>query len=81
LKKYAVSVLFIILFAFNLHATVTDSSSVNISACNGSVTAFTFTFGAGSTSELKVTQTASSGIATILAETTNYTVACTNSDC
>jgi hypothetical protein len=81
LKRTIIFSILFILLAFNAYATVADSPSVNISACNGSVTAFSFTFGAGSTSEVKVTQTSSTGTVTTLSETTDYTVACANSNC
>jgi hypothetical protein len=60
---------------------VPDSTSKSIQNCNGSATAFPFTFGMGATAEVKVTQTTGAGVASVLLETTNYSVACTNNDC
>ncbi len=62
-------------------ATVATSTSRVKYNCNGSVTAFAFTFGVGATSELQVILTSAEGAEITLTETTNYTVACTNNDC
>ncbi len=57
----------------------------NITAqCNGSVVDFPFTFGAGSSGDLKVVRTdatATTTVETTLTEGVDYTVACTNNDC
>ncbi len=62
-------------------ATVATSTSRAKYNCNGSVTAFPFTFGVGAASEVHVILTSPAGTETILAETTNYAVSCTNNDC
>lgn len=63
-------------------ATVSDATYKSTSVCNGTATSYTFTFGVGATSEVKVTTTVSAtGVETTLTETTDYSVLCTNSDC
>jgi microcystin-dependent protein len=82
--KRLLSVLVLLMFlAFPIcaDATVATSTSRAQYNCNGSTTAFVFTFGVGATSEIQVILTSPAGVETTLTETTNYTVACTNSDC
>lgn len=74
-------IIFILLFTGNAFATVAESTSRIKHNCNGSVTAFTFTFNAGSTSEFTVILTDSTGTETVLTPTTNYSVSCKNGDC
>ncbi len=62
-------------------ATVATSTSRVKYTCNGSVTAFPFTFGVGAASEVQVILTGPTGAETTLAEATNYNVSCTNNDC
>lgn len=82
MKRLFLSLAFILLFTFSAHATVSDATYKIVYTCNSSTTAFPFTFGIGATSEVKVTETVSAtGVETAYAETTDYTVACTNSDC
>ena len=81
MKKLIILVALALLFAVPSYATVTDSIYKSIQNCNNSVTAFPFTFGIGATSEVKVTVSTSANVKTVLTETTDYTVSCTNSDC
>lgn len=61
-------------------ATVTASTSRIKASCNGSTTAFPFTFNAVDTSEIEVIKTVDD-VDTALTVGTEYTTACTNDDC
>lgn len=75
-------IIFILLFCTYCQATVADATYKSTATCNGTATEYPFTFGIGETSEVKATATvASTGVETVLTETTDYTVSCTNSDC
>jgi hypothetical protein len=80
-RLYAALIMLLMVAVPTSWATVPDSTSKSIQNCNGSATAFPFTFGIGATSEVKITQTTSAGVASVLAETTEYSVSCTNNDC
>lgn len=81
-KTFILSILLaFLLCAVSVWATVSSSTSRVQYNCNGSLTGFAFTFNAGSTDDVKVILTDSSGGETTLTETTNYTVSCTNNDC
>lgn len=61
--------------------TVTDASNKVSSACNGSTTAFTFSFPIVETSDLVVIhRVTTTGVETVLTETTHYEVSATNND-
>lgn len=79
---WLVALILVLVVPCGVSATVSDATYKSTSVCNGTATSYTFTFGVGATSEVKVTTTVSStGVETILAETTDYSVSCTNSDC
>ncbi len=61
--------------------TVSSSTSRIAYDCNGSTVNFAFTFGVSATSEIQVILTSAAGSETVLTETTNYSVSCTNDDC
>ncbi len=83
MKKIFVLILSAVLCLISLptRATVATSTSRVQYSCNNSTTDFAFTFGIKETSEIDVILTTSTGTETTLAETTNYSVACTNDDC
>lgn len=67
--------------AFAAHATVTSTSPSVSYTCAGTTGPFVFSFGILDTSDLTVTKTPSGGAGTVLTETTDYAVSCTNNDC
>lgn len=80
-KLFIVLSLCIMLAASSAWPMVSSSTSRIQYNCNGSTVAFTFGFGVNATSEVQVVHTDSAGTETVLTETTDYTVTCTNSDC
>lgn len=69
------------LLAVNVLGTVEDATNKITSACNGSTVAFTFDFPIVETSDLVVIhRVTSTGVETVLTETTHYVVSATNND-
>jgi hypothetical protein len=63
------------------HAVVSTTSCTTTQSCNGSTTAFPFTFQIFATSDLTVIlRVTATGAETVLTETTHYTVSATNND-